>query len=93
MEECNICLTRIKKRYKNKHKQSKKHKYYYSNLVINKYAVNKNEFDNFEDIFKSNYIDHKKKFFSFNVLLVCKINEEVDYKFELPSHMGMTKKY
>ena len=27
MEECNICPTKIKKRNKNKHEQSEKHKY------------------------------------------------------------------
>ena len=27
MEECNICLTKIKKRNKNKHERSEKHKY------------------------------------------------------------------
>ena len=38
MEECNIRLTKIKKRNKNKHEQSKKHKYI-SNLIINKYIA------------------------------------------------------
>ena len=33
MEECDICLTKIKKRYKNKHEQSKKYKIF-SNLII-----------------------------------------------------------
>ena len=36
MEECNICLTKNKKRNKNKHEQSKKHKYF-SSLIVNKY--------------------------------------------------------
>ena len=40
MEEYNICLTKIKKRNKNKHEQSKKHEYF-SNLIINKYIVKK----------------------------------------------------
>ena len=35
MEECNICLTKIKKRNKNRKEQSKEHKYF-SNLIINK---------------------------------------------------------
>ena len=38
MEECNICLTK-KKRNKNKHERSKKHKYIFSNLIINKYVI------------------------------------------------------
>ena len=38
MDECNICLTKIKNRNKNKHEQSKKRKYF-SNLIINNYIV------------------------------------------------------
>ena len=41
MEECDICLTKIKKRYRKKHKQTKKHKYFLSNLISNKYIVKK----------------------------------------------------
>ena len=37
MEECDICLTKIKKRNKNKHERSKEHKYFLSNLIINNY--------------------------------------------------------
>ena len=46
MEECDICLSKIKKRNKNKHEQTKKHKYYYSNLIINKYIVRNYEMKN-----------------------------------------------
>ena len=60
--ECEICLTKIKKQNRKKHKQTKKYKYYCSKLIINKYIVNKDEFDNFKDIFKSHYVSHKKKF-------------------------------
>ena len=35
MEECNICLTKIKQRNKNKHEQAEKQKYF-SNLIIKK---------------------------------------------------------
>ena len=52
MEECNICLTKIKKRNKNKHEQSRKHKYF-SNLIINKYIVRDDEIDNFKDFIQS----------------------------------------
>ena len=44
MEQCNICLTKIKKRIKNKHEQSKKHEHF-SNLIINKYIVRNDEID------------------------------------------------
>ena len=60
MYECDICLAKINKRNKNKHEQSKKHKYYCSNLIINKYIVNKDEFKIFKGIFKTHCISHKK---------------------------------
>ena len=47
MEECDICLTKIKKRNKNKHEQSKKHKYYSSNLILYKYIVRNLENEKF----------------------------------------------
>ena len=53
MEECNICLATIKKRNKTKHEQSKKHKYFLSNLIINKYIVKNNEIDKYKDILQS----------------------------------------
>ena len=91
MEACDICLTRIKRRNRRKHKQSKKHKYYYLNLIINKYIVNNDEFDNFKDILKSHYVNHKKKCNSFSVLIVSKINGEIIDKTELSSHIVMKK--
>ena len=84
--ECDIFLTKIKKQNR------KKHKYHYSNLIINKFIVNKDEFNNFEDIFKSHYVDHKKKFNTFDVLLVYKMNGEVSNKVKLPSSLVMEKK-
>ena len=39
MEECDICLTKIKKRYRFKHEQSKKHKKDFSDKVVNIYIV------------------------------------------------------
>ena len=64
MEESNICLTK-KKRNKNKHQQSKKHKYFLSNVIKNKYIVRKDETDKFKDILQSYYDKHKKKFDNF----------------------------
>ena len=71
----------------------KEHKYYCSNLIINKYIVNKDEFDNFKDIFKSHYVNHKEKFNSFGVLIVCKMNGEVADEIKLPSSLIMEEKY
>ena len=92
MIECYICLTKIKNQNKKKHELMKKHKYYCSNLFINKYIVNKDEFDNFKDNFKSHYVNHKKKFNSFGVLMVRKMNGEVSNKVKLPSSLVMEEK-
>ena len=91
--ERDICHAKIKKQNKKKHEQSKKHKNYCSNLIINKYIVNKDEFDNFKDFFESHYVDHKKKFNSFGVLRVFKMNGEVSNKVNLPPSLVMEKKY
>ena len=93
MEECDICLTRIKKRNKNKHEQSKKHKYYYSNLIIYKYIVKNNEIDKFKDIFKSHYDNHKNKINNFTVRVVCKIICKVIDEIKLPSGIVIKKTY
>ena len=93
MYECDICLAKINKRNKSKHHQSRRHRYYCSNLIINEYIVNKDEFYHFKDIFKSHYITHKKKFNSFVVLIVCKLNGKVSNEIKLPSSLVMEKKY
>ena len=60
MYECDIYLTEIKKRNKNKHEKPMKHKYFLSNLIINKYIVKNNEIDRFKDIVQSYYDEHKE---------------------------------
>ena len=70
-----------------------KHKYYCSNLIINKYIVNRDEFDISKDIFKSHYVDHKRKFNSLGVLIFCKMNGKVIEEIKLPSSLVMEKKY
>ena len=69
MEECNICLTKIKKRNKNKHEQAKKHKYY-SNLIVKKYMIKNDEIDKYKDIIQSYYGKHKKKFDDFTACVM-----------------------
>ena len=44
MEECDICLTKIKKRYRFTLEQSKKHKNYFSDKVVNIYIVKNDDF-------------------------------------------------
>ena len=33
--ECDICLTKIEKRNKNKHEKLMKHRYFLSNMIVN----------------------------------------------------------
>ena len=51
MEECNICLSRIKNKNKKKH---------CSNLIVSKYIVRNPEYDIFKDIIQPYFINHKK---------------------------------
>ena len=41
MYDCDICLAKIKGRNKNKHEKSMKHRYFFSNKIINKCIVKK----------------------------------------------------
>ena len=50
MYECSICLAKIKKRNKNKHQQSEKHRYFFSKKIVNKYIVKNNDINKFKDI-------------------------------------------
>ena len=85
-------LLKLKNETERSMSRSKKHKYYCSNLFINKYIVNKGEFDNFKNFFKSHFVTHKKKFNSFAVSIVCKMNAKVTDKIKLPSSLIMEKK-
>ena len=61
-----ICDTTLLNRNKTKHKQSKKHEYYF-NLILNRY-VNKNvEVSKFEDEFNPYFIAHTRKINFFTV--------------------------
>ena len=84
MEKCDICLIKIKKRNKNKHQQSKKHKYFLSNLIINKYIVRNDEIEKFKDILQSYYDEHKKKFNEFTVRIIWKKINMIINKITVP---------
>ena len=84
MEECNICLTKLKKRNKNKHEQSKKHKSF-SNLIINKYIVKNDENNKFKDILHSYYDKHKMKYENFTVYVMWMKNGLIVNKISVPS--------
>ena len=83
MEECNICLTKTKKRNRNKHNQSKKHKNF-SNLITDKYNIKHDNFNKFEDILQSYYDEHKRKFEIFTVCVVWKKNDMLVNKISVP---------
>ena len=62
MYEYEICLAKIKKRNKNKHQKTMKHRYFLQNIIVNKYVVKNIDFNKFKDILQSYCDDHKKKF-------------------------------
>ena len=92
MEECDICLTKIKKRNKNKHQPSKKHRYILSNLIINKYIVRIDEIDKFKDILQSYYDKHKRKFNIFSVWIFWEKNNEIVREIKLPDKVIVEKR-
>ena len=91
MEECNICLPKTKKRNKNKHEQSKKHKCSFSNLIINRYIVKNDEIDKYKDILRSYYDEHKKKFIDFTVCVIWKKNDVIINKISIPCIITVQK--
>ena len=58
MEECDICLTKNKKRNKNRYQESEKHKCFLSNMIINKFIVRNDEIRKFKEILQSYYDMH-----------------------------------
>ena len=90
MEECNISLTKRKKRSKDKHEQSKKHKFF-SNLILNKFIVRNPEIDKFKDTLQSYYDKHKKNFDNFTVCVMWKKNDVLVNKISVPSTITLGK--
>ena len=60
MYECDICLAKIKKRNKNKHEKSLRHRYFLSNKIINKYIVKKMTLINLKIFFNHIVMSIKK---------------------------------
>ena len=90
MEDCNIHLTKLKKQNKNKHEQSKKHKYF-SNLIINKFIVRNPEIDKFKEIIQPYYDNHEKKFDNFSVSVMWKKDDVPIKKISIPSTITLEK--
>ena len=84
MYECEICLAKIKKRNKNKHEKSMKHRYFLSNMIVNKYIVKKDDCDKFKDILQSYCDEHKKKFNEFTVTIIWKRDDMIINKISVP---------
>ena len=68
MYKCELCKTFLLERNKTKHNQTKKHKYY-SNLTLNRYAINKVEVIKFKDVFNPYFTAHTRKFDFFKVCI------------------------
>ena len=84
MYECEICLAKIKKRNKNKQGKSMKHRYFLSNMIVNKDIVKKDDFDKFKDILQSYCDEHKKKFNEFTVTIIWKRDDMIINKVSVP---------
>ena len=91
MYECSICSAKIKKRNKNKHEKSKKHRYFLSNIIVNKYIVKNNDIYKFKDILQSYCDEHKKKFNDFTVMIIWKKNDVIKNKISVPSTITLQK--
>ena len=84
MYECSICLAKIKKQNKNKHEKTMKHRYFLSNLIVNKYIVKNNDINKLKDILQSYCDEHKKKFNEFTVMIIWKKNDMIKNKISIP---------
>ena len=76
MYTCEICDTYLLKRNKTKHEQSKKHKYFYSNLILNRYIIKNVEVNKFKDVFNPYFIAHTRKFNFFTISISLRLYYE-----------------
>ena len=68
MYRCDLCNTTMLQRNKNKHNQSKTHKYY-SNKILNQYVINNVEVNKYNDVFNPYFSTHSRKFNSFEIFI------------------------
>ena len=90
MEECDICLSKIKLKNKKRHCLTKKHKYF-SNLIMKKNLVRNPEIDKLKDIIQPYYNNHKKTFHNFTVCIMWKKNDVLKNKVSVPSAITLEK--
>ena len=74
---CHHCEKSFNHIYKRKHIKSKSHLYNYYNIVINKYTIGDVPWSNFENIIHDYIKDFDNKFYSFTVLVKCKLDNEI----------------
>ena len=91
MYECDICLAKIKKRNKNKHEKSMKHRYFFSNMIVNEYIAKNNDINKFKDFLQSYCDEHKKKFNEFTVTIIWKKNDMIINKISIPLTITLQK--
>ena len=91
MYECDICLAKSKKRNKNKHEKSMKHRYFFSNMIVNEYIVKNIDINKFNDFLQSYCDEHKKKFNEFTVTIIWKKNDMIIIKISIPRNDYVTK--
>ena len=61
-----------------------KHRYFLSNLIVNKYVDKNNDFNKFKDILQSYCDDHKKKFNKFIITFIWKKNDMIMNRISVP---------
>ena len=91
MYECDICLAKIKKRNKNKHEKSMKHRYFLSTMIVNKYIVKNNDINKLKDLLQSYSDEHKKKFNEIIVRIIWKENDVIKNKISIPCTITMRR--
>ena len=91
MYECEICLAKIKKRNKNKHEKSMKHRYFLSYIIVNKYIVKHNDINKLKDFLQSYCDEQKKKFNQSTVTNIWKKNDMIINKISIPRTITLQK--
>ena len=91
MYECSICLAKIKRGNKNKHEKSMKHRYFLSNMIVDKYIVKNKDNNKFKDILQSYCDEHKNKFNEFSITIFWKKNDMIINKISIPRTITLQK--
>ena len=92
MEECNICLNKIKERNKNNYERSKKHSFF-SNLIFNKYIIKNDEVDKFDDILQSCFDEHQQKLNQFSIDVIWEKNDVIIINISVPCTITYIQKH